>query len=287
MKQDISNCFRPQVRTMRRSNPALQLSAETFATKFGFVTRDLFFEFFCPTKRTQQYEHFNRLVKVGAFVRSDNDQNLLYLSSRRRRSLPVKAVPARFPSFIKHDTDVARFLLLAERGKFVSRSWTEQELAIAPWDAQALLGSELLAKLPDLLIDLTCNQNRIRIAIEIERTRKSRMRLDRIASSYLGMKSVDLVIYGCETDAIASELKRAFGYVAFRDSDKGPVYFQTSALRRNGLDCEAEVFGRRETLRELLLKLAPSDAKREQNPKPDDNRTVVRLFQRPISEDEE
>ena len=262
---------------MRRSNPALQLSAEAFAIKFGFLTRDLFFDFFCPTKRTQKYEHFNRLIKTGAFVRSDGGPNLLYLSSRRRKQLPVKAVPARFPSFIPHDTDVARFLLLAERCGVVTRSWTEAELATAPWDAQELLGSEILAKLPDLLIDLNSDQNRIRIAVEVERTRKSRMRLDRVASSYLGMKKVDLVLFGCETNTVADEVKRAFGYPAFQSSDKGPIYFQTSALRRSGLDCEAEVFGRRESLRQLLLKLAPNDANRKHNSIPDDNRTVVRL----------
>lgn len=210
---------------MKRKDVNPLRKAQAFAARFGFITRELFFDYLCHKGRSQQYAQWKALVDDGWFMRSSRDERVLYLSRKSRKLLGAGCVPSRALMYVDHDSLMGAFLFSMDRTGLILRSWTEAELTRSPGDAQRLLGAERFAKFPDLILDLRTDRGFLRVAVEIEKTRKSRNRYTQIALSYRFMPRIDLVIFGCDSDAIAKEVQGAFAGEAFRKAKKFPATF--------------------------------------------------------------
>lgn len=210
---------------MKRKDIESLRKAQAFAARFGFITRELFFDYLCCKGRSQQYAQWKALVDDGWFMRSTRDARVLYLSRKSRQILGVGCVPSRALMYVDHDSLMGAFLLRMNETGLILRAWTEADLTRSIGDAQSILGADRFAKFPDLILDLRTDRGFLRVAVEIEKTRKSRNRYSQIALSYRFMPRIDLVIFGCDSEAIALEVRRAFQGEAFKRAKKFPGTF--------------------------------------------------------------
>lgn len=210
---------------MRKKDIETLRKTQHFAARFGFITRELFFEYLCRKGRSQQYAQWKALVDDGWFTKSTHDGRVLYLSRKSRKILGAGCVPSRSLMYVDHDSLMGAFLLSLNRTGLILRAWTEADLTRAPGDAHRLLGADRFAKIPDLILDLRAHHGFLRVAVEIEKTRKSRNRYSQIALSYRLMPRVDLVIFGCDSEATVMEVRRAFQGEAFLRAKKFPGTF--------------------------------------------------------------
>ncbi len=210
---------------MSRKDIETLRKAQLFAARFGFITQDIFFQYLCPKGRSQSYFYWKALVDDGWFIRSTRDMRVCYLSRKSRTLLGAGCLPARALTYVDHDSQLGAFYLSMNRTDLVLRAWTEADLTRAPWEAYQILGSDRLSKIPDLILDLRTDRGFLRVAVEIEKTRKSRSRYAQMAMSYLDMPRIDLMIFGCESEVIVSETRRAFLGENFQKAQKIPGTF--------------------------------------------------------------
>lgn len=241
---------------MNRAATSILKNAQLFAARFGFLTQDIFFRHICAKSRTRRYLYWKRLLDDGWFVRSSQDQKALYLSRKSRRQFGNGCVPARSPIYFEHDSAVAELHFHFSQTGLVIRSWTEADLSRAPWESYQILGTDRVRKIPDLILDLSMDGRALRVAVEIEKTRKARGRYAAISLAYLEMSRIDLVIFGCDNAAIASEVRAAFRGEAFSKARKEPGVFLLEEMFERQLDMQLRFAERDLTLRSLLDAIA-------------------------------
>lgn len=237
---------------LSKSSMKILQNSINFAARFGFLTKEIFFEQVCQKKKSQQYVHWGKLISDGYFFRSTKLPNLLYLTPRGKRLAQFSVAPHKSLYSLNHDIMVANtFLQLEATGKIKS-SWTEFELSKDQYQTCLLLGVKRLEKLPDLLVDLKGTSKTIRIAIEIENTLKTKDRYYRISQNYLAMNNVKLIVYGCSSTTIEVSVKAVFSDSQFLREQKTPITFLNSEFKKNHLDTEARILNRNMSLKKML-----------------------------------
>lgn len=227
-------------------------SAVLFARKFGFLTQDIFFEFLCPRSRSKKYENWNSLVENGYFVASKRNPKTLYFTKKGFTAAGASCVKRRYFYYIEHDSVAAKILMHLQVTGRVLASWTEAELRAKPSEALSVVGANDAVKLPDLIVDLQGTDGFVRVAFEIEASRKSRERYDQISFAYLLMKRVNLVVFICENEALERQVQKSFSGSLFVQSQKTPATALVHDLERRWLDANVLFLGRNLSLRELL-----------------------------------
>ena len=261
---------------MRYQDAAIRSNAIKFAAMFGFLSRELFFEFLCPRMRTQKYQNWNSLIRSGLFRKSKSDDTVLFLSPRGFSLAGKRAVTSRFHLYFAHDALVAKtWFKFLSRG-IVLRTWTESQLKESPWDALSILGGKNLEKIPDLVMDLNGEDRPVRIAIEVEATQKSKVRYDQMALSYTRMQSVDLVMFVCDNKAIEHQVVKAFSGAIFRKTGKLPVTVLVDDFVANDFQAQARIENHVFSIEDFLSRALGTSFK-DAISKPDESRTVVRL----------
>ena len=139
---------------MSTKDPRITKAAIEFASKFGFLTQEIFFEFLCPRSRARKYDNWNSLLENGYFVASQRNPKVLYFTKKGFASAGALSVKRRYYYYVEHDSVAAKVLLQLESTGQVIRSWTEAELRASPWEAISVLGASDTVKLPDLVVDL-------------------------------------------------------------------------------------------------------------------------------------
>lgn len=260
---------------MNNKDPRIIKSAISFAAKFGFLTQDIFFEFLCPRGKTQKYDNWNGLVSEGYFTTSQRDPKLLYFTKKGFAAAGPACVKRRYFYYIEHDTLAAKIFLHLQETNRVVNSWTEAELRAAPWEAITVVGANDATKLPDLVVDLRGSEGFVRIAFEIEASRKSRERYDQISFAYLDMKKINLVVFVCENVALENQVGRSFSGSLFTTSGKSPATILLSDLRMSWLNSPTRFMGRELAFGDLLSKAIKAELELRTNT-PNEPRTSVR-----------
>ncbi|MFN8943702.1 MAG: hypothetical protein ACK5WZ_03665 [Pseudobdellovibrionaceae bacterium] len=196
---------------MKPLNMEILRSAQDFTARWGFLTQEIFFEFFCPMSQAQQYRYWAWLVDQGYFYKSNANPQVLLLTKKSRIRFGSLARPSRLPTYVTHDAIVARVFLAFHRRGLIVKSWLEDELMRNPIDAYKVLGAERIHRVPDLVFDLkTADGSGIRCALEIERVTKSQSRYSKIALAYLGCSRVSVILFGCGQEATERAIRNAF-----------------------------------------------------------------------------
>jgi hypothetical protein len=210
---------------MRAMNEQTAKQAQEFAARWGFLTRDLFFDFFCQKSRAQQFRYWNDLLSKGLFVKSKVNPDVFFLSYKSRSDYRGMARPSRFHLYVDHDAIVARVLLTLGSYGVVSRYWLEDELMKNPMDAYSVLGASKIHRIPDMVFDLKTRLGTIRCALEIEKTVKPQSRYQKMALAYLDYRGVNLILFGCTNRATESAVQRSFSGKALAEKNVVPGLF--------------------------------------------------------------
>lgn len=256
---------------MRIMNDKIIREAQTFTARWGFLTRGLFFEFFCVMSQAQQYRYWDYLVSSGLFCESKANPQVLLLTYKTRALFGDAARPSRLPAYVEHDALIARvFISLNQRG-LIAKSWLEDELIRNPLEAYTVLGSDRTPRIPDLVFDLkTLAGTQIRCALEIERTVKSQSRYAKMALSYLGYSKLNMILFGCGNASTEAAVRKAFSGAAFAAGKRIPGVFLYEEFDPENLQTPIRFQDRQFSIQNFLeiitkLKIQKPDSIRERN----------------------
>lgn len=250
---------------MRVRDASVISSAAEFAGRFGFLSREIFFQHICDRSRANKYGYWNALVSGGVFYPSKGNRDVLHLTKSGFAIAGRRAIRWRPHIYIPHDTHVARLWFALDRTGLMNESWTEGQLKASPWDALRVLGSENIEKLPDLIVQLQSGERSVRLAIEVEATRKSKSKYDQIALSYVKAGKVDLILFVCEDAAVERSIQSAFDSDFFRNAQRQPVTGLLSDFRESGLQAPIRIASRELAFNRLLSKALRVDDVLEQS----------------------
>lgn len=230
----------------------LKESCIQFAGRWGFLTRNLFFKYFCNKQKTQQLKYWSRLVKTGNFLKSIYDENVLILSSKGKSQCSVQARTPRFFQYIKHDEIVADVTLAFSTRGLVDRFWLEDELFRNHLLAFQVLGGNKIMRVPDMIFELRPAYQKLRFAIEIEKTQKAKIRYDKMAMAYCDLQNVDLVIFGCIDLPTEKSIEDSFKGNENVSQRPKAAFFQFAEFAKEGFSCRIRVDGKETNFSELF-----------------------------------
>ncbi len=198
---------------MNRSGQILHQQVLQFVRRFGFITKGIFFRYFCRKSKTQKYVHWKILIKDGLLCECSAWPGVFTLSPIGR-GVTQQEIVATVPAALSHDVFAAKTLLEFLESGLVSESWIEVELARHPVTASEILGVLQPDKFPDLVLELIVPFGKVRVAIEIELSLKSKRRYQIISTKYQAMTKIDLVVYCCGSHGIYRTVMQAFGKIS-------------------------------------------------------------------------
>lgn len=258
---------------MRTMNKNIILNAQQFAARWGFLTRDIFYDFLCPMSPIQSYRYWRHLKAKGYFVESDTTDKVLHLSRKSRQTFK-SARPSKLPHYIEHDSATARFLLLLESTSLVSRYWLHDELKDNPLDGYTILSARSLDYVPDLVVDLKSKYGNWRCAVESEIGRSSHFKLQKIAKSYLGHERIQAVFFITHFDLVETTIKKIFVKEKYLGPTRTLGFTQISDLQTKYLEAPVRVGSNNHTLRSLL-EIVSGNPIELQIPKRNQNRNPI------------
>lgn len=176
------------------------IEAVRFTSKAGFMTRELWHEYFVSAKRSAANEQFNFLLKkeILKLNKTVNDIPFYVLGSLGKSLKDGLSLSASyFPRLNQLDHDTFIFgttYALCKSG--IAFDWmTEAELKIL---GLSKVGKAFL-RYPDSVVKVKIkNETRV-LAIEYERTQKSLSRYFQILSAYASMTDISLVVFICNS----------------------------------------------------------------------------------------
>ncbi len=237
--------------------------------KFGFISRSTVWNYLTPPGRASKFRYWSYLCESHElkFARSSRRlPNYLVLSRDYRKAFPDDCgVKNRSTMYFPHDELLMNFALEGVNSAFISEFWSEHEFKMDTALCSQILGSSNGEKLPDVVFDLKARDH-VRVALEIERTRKSHSRYRRIRVSYAKLKNIHLVIFGVpdrRTESIIAETCESpnfsLGFFTLRDYES------------NGLKCEIRIRNKTFSMNEFFAKLCSTNkaSLRQQGDKPE------------------
>ena len=262
---------------MKFLNLEIVRDAQKFTARWGFLTKEIFFDFFCSFGKTQSYFYWKYLTTSGFFIPSAATDSILLLSLKSRRSdFGRSARPSRLPTYIGHDAIAAQFILTLERFDMIATYWLEDELIRNTTAAYQVLGAERLHRIPDVVFDLKTASGTLRCALEIEKTAKTRERYSKMALAYLGYKKVGITLFACGNTWTENAARGAFQGRIFVEQKKIPGLFQYEDFNSQSIQAPIRFGNNQMTVKEFL-EVATQRPVESGRSLANQNRTPVRL----------
>lgn len=262
---------------MKPLNLEIVRDAQKFTARWGFLTKELFFDFFCNFGKTQRYFYWKYLTASNLFIPSAATDAVVLLSLKSRRSeFGKSARPSRLPTYIGHDAIAARFILTLERLDMIATYWLEDELIRNTTAAYQVLGAERLHRIPDVVFDLKTASGTLRCALEVEKTAKTQARYSKMALAYLGYKKVGITLFACGNAWTENAVRGAFQGRTFLEQKKIPGVFQYADFDGHSIQAPIRFGNNQMTVREFL-EVATQRPVEFDKSLANQNRTPVRL----------
>lgn len=202
--------------------PDLVQKALLIGAKFGYLNKKIYLEHADRLSLVYKYRMWNELCRLKLLVPYLDEsfaKNYFYLSKKARSLVlaqgltPVAKVQ---PIYFSHDNAVMKFALINEHLGQILNDWqTEASLRLLnSYKLQQIFNGQP-EKFPDLLVTLNIAGQKIKIALEVERSAKNQSRYDSFAMGYSKAKGVDLVLvahgYKFTREALLVSMRR-IGY---------------------------------------------------------------------------
>lgn len=190
--------------------------------KFGYINKKIYLMHASSTCQSYKYELWNELESmrlIKPYSDPSFSKNYFYLSQAAKSivlahgRVPVSKVS---PIYFSHDNAVMKFALANESKTQILSDWqTEASLRLLDNHKIHQIFGGQVGKFPDLLVNLNVSGQKIKIALEVERSAKNQSRYDAFAIGYSKAKGVDLVLvaygYKFTRDALLISMRR-IGY---------------------------------------------------------------------------
>lgn len=209
-----------------------------FAAKTGFLTRRMWEDFFAdgtPSWRRRLWKHF---LMRGFFRHHPSSLARDVLVLNRRHPLVVSLVgdeisTAPFVSQLEHDETIARIVLELSRAGIVQSFVTEMELKRVPSGGRRFVDGSALVKYPDAIVTIGGPFANVRIALELELSRKNPKRYRQCLDTYATRQDVDRVVFIARSGIIFSSLKRAMRETYYPDFERPIGFGQLDEWKKN------------------------------------------------------
>lgn len=237
----------------------IQQEALELSKKFGFISKSVFWDFYCPPGKSMRYQNWGHLTNSPLFTSYTTGSGVpehLSLSSKGRQLMGQDSIGQVAPTYFTHDEMVMRFFLHLKKESLLRRSWSEGELKSDRALAVKGLGDGVISKLPDLLFDVTGGNDFIRCALEIERTRKSQGRYKTMRRAYQRALNVDLILFGVADEKIEAVIMKEFVEGGVNTVSKEIGFFDLSEFSERNLESELRIGGKKSTLKRFFSSLA-------------------------------
>ena len=195
---------------MKRCEPIFEIK---FAAKSGFLTKDLWNEFFANGSLSWRNKRWAAFTKDKIFLPHYAKLASGVLILNRKAKLVQKTVGEEvvLPPFISqldHDEKLAKIVLSLVKDGVVSSYRLEPELKRLASGLKRNYESEHKNKYPDALIQLA-DEKKTRVALELELTKKDPKRYRHIMDTYSSFQKADMVVFIVRDDRISQSIKQA------------------------------------------------------------------------------
>jgi hypothetical protein len=210
---------------MKRHEPIPEIK---FAAKSGFLSRDLWNEFFAHGCVSWQYKLWDSLTEKKIFLPHHSPIASTFLILNKRHPLVEKTVGEKVVSspLVAHldrfetvATTVLRLLTLG----LITGYQTESELKRLSPKIVRYYDTGQKEMFPDALIQLA-NEGGTRIAIEMELTKKTLRQYRPLIDAYSDFRLADMVVFIVRTERISRTIKQAMRDSCYPESER-PVGF--------------------------------------------------------------
>ena len=236
---------------------ALKIACE-LAQKFGFVSRSVVWRhlsFEGIASKYRYWEFLSRAPELAPYKSGLTSNHHLVLSSDYRRALGEGvAVSNRAALYLAHDEYLMELVLYLKTAGVISQYWTEQELKMDRHLALRVLGGDP-DKIPDLVFDLSTDRGPIRVAVEVEKTRKSRKRYRMASLGYRRLRGIELLLFGVVDSSLESAIRQEFGDLSAASASRAVGYFNLDEFAYSGLGSELRIRGKVPQLGEFFKRL--------------------------------
>ncbi len=247
---------------------ALRTACE-LAARFGFVSRVVVWRHLCPPGPASTYRYWRYLSNAPEFspfkVGLSSRHHLVLSPDCKKAWGKHGVVSNRSAVYFQHDEFLMDLILLLRSSLLLARYWTEQELRMDSHLALKTLGGDSRQKMPDLIIDLKSEQP-VRVAVEIEKTRKSQTRYRLMQMAYKRLSKIDLLLFGVIDQQTEITIRECFE----RGGYNRPIgFFLLGDFANLGLNCELRIDKKSFRIVDLLTRICKFT--KGDTPSPDKN----------------
>lgn len=218
------------------------------ATKFGFLRKETFWNYLTTPNISYKYDLWNHLMESGylaEYKRIGVAENYYCLSKRGislMRDQGHKVVCKAHPLHFEHDEIVLSFALACENAQLINENWTTDRMLrhYLPHEQIELIGRSL-DKLPDLLFELNIENLNIECALEVERSRKSKVRYDSFVLSYAKDKKTELVLVAYNDRYVVNSIQDAAKRLGYPQDSRPIIFCHIKDLMENPSNFEIQL----------------------------------------------
>lgn len=240
----------------RQPIPENVIQALCLTAKVGFLTRELWYEFFGQGNHRWQERHFQKLVEGGYLAKHRNAYakgvfvltELSHALVRVFGVTPVSPVPV---MYLAHDGVVARSMLALKRERVIREFNVEREMKTLGIGEFLLGEKDHDRKYPDAVFKMNALGKERTVALEYEREQKSSSRYRTMLTQYAGVTNLSLILVIFERSAIKKAIENAKKYVGRNEVLNKLAFVAAEDWQRNPLDAEIEMPSGRTTLRKM------------------------------------
>lgn len=202
------------------------------AAKTGFLTRDLWREFFSYGDESWKLKQWKNLLTRGHFRKhpSRRADDTLVLNYKNRDVIKLVGAEISAPPYIAqltHDEIATRSVLRLQKQGLLKSFLTESELKTQNAGQERVRSAKDRIKYPDMIIELARKDKSISLALEIELSRKDYQRYYRAIGNYSTRTYADKVLYIGSTEGIFVSLRKAMRENSY-SSHRQPIGFVSS-----------------------------------------------------------
>ena len=188
------------------------LDAIKFTGKVGFMSKQMWHEFFGTGNRRWQNKQLKFIVDLGYFKKHRNEYatKIFVLTPRSIRLLEDMNLPQVTPvpvGYLTHDAVVARSMLVLLQGKVIGSFTVERELKTYGAKEFLLSNKDNDQKYPDAVFRMFALGSARTVAVEYEKERKSSARYMSALWQYSRLTNLSMVLFICETPAIQKTIE--------------------------------------------------------------------------------